>query len=50
MYNLTDLIEILYDYYEEYAAGKPMDYTFGFMDAVAVIRDIERNGKFDRTR
>jgi len=39
MINLEDAINALFDYYREFSLDKPLDYTFGFFDAIGVLRD-----------
>ena len=39
----NDVIKALTDYYTEHGKGKSMEYVYGFMDALAVIR--EMNGQ-----
>lgn len=34
-------VKALEEYYEEYGRGKPMEYTYGYMDALAVLRGLE---------
>lgn len=37
---LDEIISALMDFYNEYGNGKPMDYAFGFFDALGVIREL----------
>ena len=37
---LDEIISALMDFYNEYGNGKPLDYAFGFFDALGVIRDL----------
>lgn len=34
-------ISALQEFYNEYGNGKPLDYIYGFFDALGVIRDLE---------
>ncbi len=36
----NDAIKALIDHFAEHGKGKSMDYVYGFMDALAVLRDI----------
>ena len=38
---MTDAIKALMDYYDEFCQDKPMEYTYGFMDALSVLREME---------
>ena len=43
---MKDAIEALLDFYAEHGNDRPMDYTYGFMDALAVLRELaERETK-----
>lgn len=39
---LDEIISALMAFYDEYGKGKPLDYAFGFFDALGVIRDMAR--------
>ena len=44
---MEDIIKALEDFFAEYGRGRGMEYTYGFMDALAVIRanaTVQRNG------
>ena len=43
MFNLEEAINALFEYYREYAKDKPLDYTFGFFDAIGTLRDFARS-------
>ena len=36
-----EIISALQEFYNEYGNGKPLDYIYGFFDALGVIRDLE---------
>ena len=36
---MEDLIKALEDFFAEYGRGRGMEYTYGFMDALAVVRE-----------
>ena len=36
-------VRALEDYYAEYGSGKSAEYTFGFMDALAVLRQMSED-------
>lgn len=36
-----EIISALQEFYKEYGNGKPLDYIYGFFDALGVIRDLE---------
>jgi len=38
-----DAITALLDYYGDHGKGKPMEYVYGFMDALSVLRDMDEN-------
>lgn len=37
---LDAVIDVLTSYYQEYCKDRPLDYTYGYMDALAVIREM----------
>ena len=37
----NDAIKALIDYYTEHGKGKSMEYVYGFMDALAVLREMD---------
>lgn len=43
---MKDAIKALMDFYAEHGKDRPMDYTYGYMDALAVLRELaEREAK-----
>ena len=36
---MEDIIKALEDFFAEYGRGRGMEYTYGFMDALAVVRE-----------
>ena len=38
--DLNEIINALFRFYVEYDGNKSTEYTYGFMDAVAVLRDL----------
>ena len=36
---MQDIITALEDYFAEYGRGRGREYTYGFMDALAVVRE-----------
>ena len=40
MDNLHILIRALEDYYQEHGERRGLEYTYGFMDALAVVREV----------
>ena len=42
MVNIEKLINQLMDFYSEYCGEKPLEYAYGFFDAVMVIQDMKR--------
>jgi len=39
---IEDAIEAMEKYYTEYGGEKTMDYSYGFFDALAVLRDMQK--------
>lgn len=39
---LEEVIENMMEYYHENGREKPLEYTFGFMDALGAVRDLAR--------
>ena len=40
-------VKALEDYYQEYGEGKSLEYTYGYMDALAALRDsVRQNAPF----
>ena len=37
---MDDIIKVLEDYYTEYGRGRGLEYTYGYMDALALIREL----------
>ena len=37
------VVRALEDYYAEHHSGKSMEYTFGFMDALAAVREMSED-------
>lgn len=37
------VVRALEDYYAEHRSGKSLDYTFGFMDALAAVREMSED-------
>ena len=37
-------------FYTEYGRSRPMEYTYGFMDALRVVRDMGEDTLYDRLR
>ena len=37
------VVRMLEDYYAENCSGRSFDYTYGFMDALAVVREMSEN-------
>ena len=46
--NLQKAMEALVEFYGEYGSGRSLEYTFGFMDALAVLRDLDTNRQIQR--
>ena len=42
---MEDVIKRLLDSYDELAAGQALEYSFGYFDAVAVLRQIAEEEK-----
>ena len=38
---LDKVMDALEKHYREYGMGRSMEYTFGFMDAMAVLRNLD---------
>ena len=49
---LTDATAALLGEYDEYGRGKSLEYTYGYFDAVGVLREMIRNDntRFDYTK
>lgn len=49
---LTDATAALLGEYDEYGSGKSLEYTYGYFDAVGVLREMIRNDntRFDYTK
>lgn len=49
---LTDATAALLGEYDEYGGGKSLEYTYGYFDAVGVLREMIRNDnvQFDYTK
>ena len=49
---LTDAMAAVLGEYEEHGHGRSLEYTYGYFDAVAVLREMIRNAKvrFDYTK
>lgn len=46
MKNNTDtVIRALNDFFSEHCANRSMEYVYGFMDAVAIVRALAEQGK-----
>jgi len=39
---IEDAIEAMEKYYTEYGETQTLDYAFGFFDAIAVLRDMQK--------
>ncbi len=37
---IEDVLNALFAYYIEYGENKPLEYTYGYMDALSVIQEI----------
>lgn len=37
------VVKMLEDYYAEYGKGRTMEYTYGFMDALAAVRGMSED-------
>lgn len=37
-----EIINALLDYYIEYGSNTTLEYTYGYLDAVAVVRDMAK--------
>ena len=37
------VVKMLEDYYTEYSKGRTMEYTYGFMDALAAVRGLSED-------
>ena len=46
---MEDIIKALEDFFAEYGRGRGMEYTFGFMDALAVVRELSTDSDKLRT-
>lgn len=40
---IETVVRMLEDYYNENCSGRSLEYTFGFMDALAVVREMSEN-------
>jgi hypothetical protein len=49
---LTDATAAMLGEYDEYGSGKSLEYTYGYFDAVGVLREMIRNDnvQFDYTK
>lgn len=49
---LTDATAAMLGEYDEYGSGKSLEYTYGYFDAVGVLREMIRNDntRFDYTK
>ena len=45
MTDYNSMIETLYDYFCEHGNTKPIEYAYGFFDAVAVLRIFQEKDK-----
>ena len=36
---MEDIIKAMEDYFAEYGRGRGMEYTYGFMDALAAVKE-----------
>ncbi len=43
-------IKALEEYYVEYGSGRDIQYTFGFFDALAALKDFQKTLPSDRKR
>lgn len=41
MVNIDTVINDLLKYYSEHCNGKPIEYSYGFFDALGILRDIK---------
>ena len=39
---MKEAINALLDFYAKQASNSSIDYTYGFMDAIGVLRDLEK--------
>ena len=42
MVSIEQVISQLMEYYSEYCTGKPLEYSYGFFDALGVLHDMRR--------
>ena len=48
--DMEDIIRALEDYFEEYGRERSMEYIYGYMDALAVLRGLDTNRQNQRER